>query len=59
MDDVRFMTNRLVKYIRDASLKRTFTSIAEEIGVDEKTVRNIFRDYVAELEQEISFETPA
>ncbi|WP_214720682.1 ISL3 family transposase [Exiguobacterium sp. s192] len=58
MDDVRFMTSRLVHYIRNASLKRTFTSIAEEIGIDEKTVRNIFRDYVTELEAETQFETP-
>lgn len=58
MDDKRFMTQRLIEYIRKASLQRTFTSIADEIGIDEKSVRNIFRDYVAELEREIEFETP-
>lgn len=25
--------------------RRTFSSVAEDVGVDEKTVRNIFNDY--------------
>lgn len=33
------MTARLVKWIGPQSMGRTFASIAEEIGVDEKTVR--------------------
>ena len=37
---------------------RTFASIAEETGVVEGTIRNIFRDYINELEQTIRFETP-
>jgi transposase len=54
----REMTDRLVTWIGQQSLRRTFTSIAEDIGLDEKTVRNIFRDYVSELERSIRFETP-
>jgi transposase len=55
----RMMTDRLVKWIGQQSLKRTFTSIADETGVvDEKTIRNIFRDYINELEQTVRFETP-
>lgn len=54
----REMTDRLVKWIGQRSLKTTFASIAEEIGVDEKTVRNIFRDYINELERTVRFETP-
>src|SRR5699024_6501884 len=45
-------------WIQEASLDKTFTSVAEEIGVDEKTVRNIFIDYVAELEEQTDFRTP-
>lgn len=37
---------------------RTFTSLADETGVVEGTIRNIFRDYINELEQTIRFETP-
>jgi transposase len=54
----REMTDRLTKWIGQQSLKRTFASIAEEVGIDEKTVRNIFRDYINELEAEFRFETP-
>lgn len=58
MNEEHFKTDRLVQFIRDVSLKRTFTSISEEIGVDEKTVRKIFREYVHQLENEITFKTP-
>ncbi|NDP41067.1 MAG: ISL3 family transposase [Rhodoferax sp.] len=54
----REMTERLTRWIGQQSLKRTFASIAEETGLDEKTIRNIFRDYVAVLEAEFRFETP-
>jgi transposase len=54
----RAMTDRLVRWIGQQSLKRTFSGIAEETGVDEKTVRNIFRDYVNELEQQVRIELP-
>ena len=54
----RMMTERLVKWIGQQSLKRTFTSLADETGVVEGTIRNIFRDYINELEQTVRFETP-
>ncbi len=54
----REMTERLVQWIGKSSLKRTFASLAEEAGLDEKTIRNIFRDYVNELEATVRFETP-
>jgi transposase len=54
----REMTERLTRWIGQQSLRRTYASIAEEVGVDEKTVRNIFRDYINELEAEFRFETP-
>nr|WP_318281064.1 ISL3 family transposase [Paenibacillus bovis] len=58
MDVNRSVTNRLIDWIQEASLEKTFTSVADDIGVDEKTVRNIFNDYVAELEVQTEFRTP-
>lgn len=58
VDERRSMTKRLVDWIGKTAVKRTFSSIAEEIGVVEGTIRLIFKDYVAELEQTIRFETP-
>lgn len=54
----RLMTLRLIGWIGQQSLKRPFTSIADEVGVDEGTIRNIFRDYVNELEAQFEVETP-
>lgn len=52
------MTVRLVGWIERESLRRTFAGIAEEVGVDEKTVRNIFRSHVRHLEATVQIETP-
>src|SRR5690625_393975 len=38
MDTNSFVTNRLINWIQEASLEKTFTSVADDIGVDEKTV---------------------
>jgi transposase len=54
----RLMTNRLVAWIGKQAVKRTFASIAEEVGVVEGTIRLIFKDYVADLEKTVRFETP-
>ncbi|MBC7293925.1 MAG: ISL3 family transposase [Thermoleophilia bacterium] len=54
----REMTDRLVKWVGQQSLKRTFASLAEETGLDEKTIRNIFKDHVEELEKTVHFEVP-
>lgn len=58
MDEKRLATKRLITWIEEQSLKRTFVSIADEVGVDEKTIRNIFRDYVNYLAEVVRFETP-
>lgn len=58
IDEKRNCTKRLVTYIGRQSLKRSFISIAEDVGINEKTVRNIFRDYINELEQLVQIETP-
>lgn len=43
---------------RNASFRRPFSPIAVDVGVDEKTVRNVFEDHIAHLHQTIKFETP-
>lgn len=40
----RRMTCRLIQYIERESLRRTFSAVAEAVGVDEKTVRNVVHD---------------
>lgn len=54
----RAMTLRLVNWIGQQSLHRTFSSLAEETGVVEGTIRNIFRAHVNELEAQFRFEAP-
>ena len=51
-------TKRLIDFIEKQSLKRTFVSISEDIGLDEGTIRNIFRDYINRLEETVQRETP-
>ncbi len=58
IDEKRRVTKRLVEYVQRGSFKRTFTRIANELGLDDDTVRSIFRDHVRQLERSIQFETP-
>lgn len=58
VDDKRMMTSRLLKWMGEQSIKRPFAHIAEEVGVNEMTVKNVFRDYINILEQTVRFETP-
>jgi transposase len=58
VDERRSMTSRLVAWIGRQAIKHTFASIAEDVGIDEKSVRSVFRDYVSELEKTIRFEVP-
>jgi transposase len=57
-DSRRLMTSRLVRWVGQQSLKRTFAGVAEEVGITEGTVRLVFKDFVAELEKTVRFETP-
>ncbi|WP_281361148.1 transposase [Kroppenstedtia pulmonis] len=52
------LTKRLVEAIEEQSMSKTFVEVAENVGVDEKTVRNVFKDYVSFKEREYQFETP-
>ncbi len=58
VDEKRLMTKRLVDWMGRQSIKRTFASLAEEVGCTEFTVRAVFRDYINELERTVRFETP-
>jgi len=58
IDEKRNCTKRLLSYIEKQSLKRTFVSISEDVGLHEKTIRNIFRDYINRLRDTLRFETP-
>lgn len=58
VDGKRMMTSRLVKWMGEQSVKRPFAHIAAEIGVTENTVKNVFNDYINELERTVRFETP-
>lgn len=58
IDDKRMMTSRLLAWIGKQAVKRPFAHIAEEIGISEMTVKNVFNDYINELERTVRFETP-
>jgi hypothetical protein len=47
-----------VEYVERRSLERTFSEVATDIGVDEKTVRNIFRENIAKLDAAYEPHTP-
>lgn len=47
------MTKRLLRWIGEQGLNRTFVSIANEIGVHEKTVRAAFADHQRHINQKV------
>ena len=53
IDPVRLITQRLRAYVEQESLKRSFVSVADDVGIHEKTVRRIFRDYLRRQAQEV------
>lgn len=58
IDDDHMCTARFTAYVENESLKRTFTSVANELGISEGTVRNIFNAHIHTLENMHQFETP-
>lgn len=52
------MTERLAKWIGRQSIEYSYAEIAKQVKVDEKTVRNIFDEYVAVMANEHQRETP-
>lgn len=61
VDSQHRATVRLVDWIAQQSLSRTFTNVADEIGLNEITVRRIFAEHVEVLNKdwERKVETPA
>ena len=58
MDSKRLATTRMVQHIERHCLRKTFAEVSREVGVDDKTIRHIFDDYVARLKETVVFETP-
>jgi transposase len=58
MDGKRQATTRLIQYIETRCVKETFSALAREIGIDDKTVRFVFDDYVARRQKEVQFVIP-
>lgn len=54
----RNMTIRLENWIGKQAVKRTFTSISEDVGCTKVTVKSVFNDYINALEAKVRFETP-
>lgn len=59
VDEVRFMTKRLVAKMANLALKRSFYDIANEYGVTNNTVKNVFKQFIREKEEDLRFQTPA
>lgn len=58
IDPDRFMTARLLTWMKEQSIRRPFKHIAEEVGVVEGAVRAVFRQYCNELEAKVRIEAP-
>lgn len=58
LDSKRLATTRLIAYLRHHCFRETFATLARRVRMDEKTIRHVFDDYVAELESRIRFRTP-
>lgn len=58
VDTTRQMTERLVQWVGRQALEYTYAEVAKQVGVDEKTVCNMFDAYVPELEKHFKRETP-
>lgn len=52
------MTRRLIESIEEQSMSKTFMEVSENVGVDEKTFRNVFKDQVAFIDREYQSEMP-
>lgn len=50
IDDQRDMTSRCLMFIRDQAVKRSFRDIADQIGVDPKTVAAVAQEHFQALE---------
>lgn len=53
MHEGHSMTTRLVSYIQHEALRRTFVSIADEVGLTETTIRALFHEFATNLQSRI------
>lgn len=51
IDEGRRMTSRCAEYILTQGMRATFTRVAEHVGCDEKTVRNVTSEIVQQINQ--------
>lgn len=58
VDDRAQMTRRLAEWVGEQSIVRTFTDVANEVGLTNVTVRNVFDAYVERLDREHKFWAP-
>ena len=58
IDDKRRASHRLVEYIQNNCLEKTFSELANNTGLSVNTVKSITLDYISELEKTVLFETP-
>lgn len=58
IDGKRLATARLIAYVEQRCLQKSFLELSREVGVDDKTVRHIFDDYIARMTKEVVFEVP-
>ncbi|WP_146038933.1 ISL3 family transposase [Sulfobacillus sp. hq2] len=58
VNDKRLMTQRLVTWLGPQAMRRPFVHVAEEVGIDEATVRDVFSEYVTQWEAWRRVETP-
>lgn len=58
LNNNHLMTKRLVEYISEKACKITFTELANEVGVDEKTIRNVFANNIESQLEQLNIETP-
>ena len=59
MDTHHRATQRLIDYIRQQGLRRTFVSIAAEVGLSEGSIRNIYREETKQVLGELAEEVGA
>jgi transposase len=59
VDDKHLMTRRLVQHIEKATLRRTYVAVADEVGISEGTVRNVFHAYAEHMEAAHVFTAPS
>lgn len=59
IDENHKMTKRSYKKMANLALKHSFVDIANEYGVTNNTVKNVFVEYIRENKDKLQFKTPA